>query len=321
MNNDLISVIVPVYNVSNYLRKCIDSILQQSYQNIEVILVDDGSTDASKEICDFYEKSDSRVICYHKENGGLSDARNFGIKKSHGKYLVFVDSDDYISDKMVEKLYQLIHQFHVKIGVVGFDFVYEKNKRKKEKYKKNSVYRLDKKRALEHLFSDNSKIGNYAWNKIYEKELFAKVEYPIGMNMEDLGTTYLLLDQVDFIAVNEEKLYHYFQRENSILHSVNKKLKSDKFELANKRFEYFLKHHKDYEMNYYSIIAVSLDCYPYLSQYLRQNAQKIIKNKKYKKSFWKYANLKEKIKFMIFNLDEKLFYQVFNQGKGRKENG
>lgn len=321
MNNDLISVIVPVYNVSNYLRKCVDSILNQSYQNIEVILVDDGSTDDSKEICDFYEKSDSRVISYHKENGGLSDARNFGIKKAHGKYLVFIDSDDYISDKMIEKLYQLIHQFHVRIGVVGFDFVYEEKKSKKEKSKKNSVYVLDKKRALENLFRDNSEIGNYAWNKIYEKELFAKVEYPIGRNMEDLGTTYLLLDQVDNIAVNEEKLYHYFQRKNSILHRVNEKLKSDKFELANKRFEYFLKHHKDYDINYYSIIAVSLDCYPYLSQYLKQKAENIIKNKKYKKSFWQYANLKEKIKFMIFHIDEKLFYQLFNKGEGRKKNG
>ena len=113
---DLISVIVPVYNVENYLKRCLDSIINQTYQNIEIILIDDGSTDNSGNLCEDYKKIDNRIKVVHKTNGGLSDARNTGIKKAKGKYITFVDSDDYVEYDYVEYLYNLIKKYDTNIS-------------------------------------------------------------------------------------------------------------------------------------------------------------------------------------------------------------
>ena len=122
---DLISVIIPVYNVEKYINRCVDSVIHQSYTNLEIILVDDGSPDNCPTICDNYSKQDSRIKVIHKKNGGLSDARNVGIEHSKGKYITFIDSDDYISNDYVEILYKLITKYNSKIAVADNYIFYE----------------------------------------------------------------------------------------------------------------------------------------------------------------------------------------------------
>ncbi len=116
-SEELVSVIVPIYKVEEYLRECVDSIINQTYKNLEIILVDDGSPDNCGEICEEYARNDSRVTVYHKENGGLSDARNYGMARSHGEYITFVDSDDVIKENFVEALMELIHKYNADIAV------------------------------------------------------------------------------------------------------------------------------------------------------------------------------------------------------------
>lgn len=125
MQLDKISIIVPVYNVEQYITRCIESITSQTYRNIEILLIDDGSTDNSGNICDEYQKKDSRVMTFHKTNGGLSDARNYGIKHASGQYLCFVDSDDYISKHMVEILYNNLIKYSADISACGFLTVHD----------------------------------------------------------------------------------------------------------------------------------------------------------------------------------------------------
>ena len=122
--NELISIIVPVYNVEQYLEKCVCSIINQTYKNLEIILVDDGATDSSGNMCDELAKSDNRIKVYHKENGGLSDARNYGVERATGEYIGFVDSDDYIDSEMYEKLYEAIKKEDVDVAECNFRFIY-----------------------------------------------------------------------------------------------------------------------------------------------------------------------------------------------------
>ena len=122
--NELVSIIVPVYNVEQYLEKCVNSIINQSYKNLEIILVDDGATDNSGKICDELAKLDNRIKVYHKENGGLSDARNYGVERATGEYIGFVDSDDYIDPKMYEKLYEAIKKENVDVVECSFKIIY-----------------------------------------------------------------------------------------------------------------------------------------------------------------------------------------------------
>ena len=117
--NDLVSVIVPIYKVEEYLRECVDSIINQTYKNLEIILVDDGSPDKCGEICDEYARNDSRITVYHKENGGLSDARNYGIDRCNGEYITFVDSDDVLKSNFVETLMGLIEEYDADVAVSG----------------------------------------------------------------------------------------------------------------------------------------------------------------------------------------------------------
>ena len=165
--NDLISVIVPVYNVKNYLEKCLDSIINQTYKNLEIILINDGSTDESLDICYMYEKKDNRIKVYNQENHGLSYTRNRGIELARGKYIGFVDSDDVISPFMYEFLYKAINEYNSKISIC--DFVRFSDKPTfNETYESISLTKID---AIKELMIDK-KIANHAVDKLYLRELF-----------------------------------------------------------------------------------------------------------------------------------------------------
>ena len=234
----LISVIVPIYNVERYLEKCINSILNQTYQNLEVILVDDGSPDNCGEICDIYSDKDLRIKVIHKKNGGLSDARNTGIDAAEGEYLAFVDSDDTIMPEMMEKLYQRIDIDGSDMAVCGCKRVDQKGVILSEVYLPDNL--LSGFDALKQSYDNNGVLYTMACNKLIKRELFQNIRFPIGKYNEDEFTLYRVIDQCRQISIVSETLYIYYQRSDSIMGSYSFR-HLDGIEASYERYFYFKK--------------------------------------------------------------------------------
>ena len=213
--NDLISVIVPIYKVEKYLDKCIESIINQTYYNLEIILVDDGSPDKCGEICDKYALQDDRIVVIHKENGGLSDARNKGLKVSTGKFISFIDSDDFISVNYFEYLYSLLKKYNADISVVlPYKFSNYDEIKINNTGGKVTVYNASE--ALITMLYQK-KFDNAAWGKLYKKDVVKNIEFPVGKLYEDIGTTYKYLLNSKKVVFGNERLYYYLQRNDSIM--------------------------------------------------------------------------------------------------------
>lgn len=226
--NDLISIIVPVFNVKTYLKKCVNSILKQTYHNIEIVLVDDGSTDGSALICDEYQLKDERIRVVHQKNKGLSAARNIGIELAKGKYIAFVDSDDYIADKMIEVLYELIIENEAELAICNIECVYDSGEKKEMcSPLRNRIYLSNE--WIEELFHSLTWYYVVAWNKLYKKELWNKVRYPVGYIHEDEAVIHRILKQCKKIVTTEEKLYYYRQNPKSIMHAEQNIKHTDKY--------------------------------------------------------------------------------------------
>ena len=209
----LISIIVPVYNVEMYLAKCVDSILAQTYTNLEIFLVNDGSFDCCGKLCDEYAKEDKRIKVIHKKNGGLSDARNVAIDVATGEFITFIDSDDYVTDDYIMTLYSLIEKYECKVSIALYNTFVEGSKPKVV----NRVYREDCQtniKAIEEMFYQE-KYDTASWAKLYHSSLFATgIRYP--KVYEDLATTYLLIFQSDKVAFCNRRIYNYLLRRDSI---------------------------------------------------------------------------------------------------------
>ena len=206
-----ISVIVPVYKVEPYLRKCVDSIINQTYTNLEIILVDDGSPDNCGAICDEYAAKDSRIKVIHKKNGGLSDARNAGMEIMTGEYVAFVDSDDWIEPQMYQRLYELIEFYHADMafGGVADDVLQDDTVHtvKTSNYG-DTPLEEDKISAMRRYFH-----GSWAaWDKLYRAELFDGIRYPVGEINEDEAIVLHLLDRCNRVCFTNEVFYHYIRR-------------------------------------------------------------------------------------------------------------
>lgn len=209
----LISVIVPVYNVEEYLNKCVDSIINQTYKNIEILLIDDGSTDTSGAICDDYSQRYDNVKTYHKKNGGLSSARNFGIERASGEYLGFVDSDDYIHKEMYERLYSLIKEYDADLSECLLTNVY--NGKNLINNEKERVLVVNSETAID--LALKAEIANVvAVDKLYRRSLFDNVRYPVGKTIEDGFVIVDILSQCDRIVITTEQMYYYVHRKGSI---------------------------------------------------------------------------------------------------------
>ena len=233
--NELISIIVPVYNVEKYLERCVNSIINQTYKNIEIILVNDGSTDNSGNICDKFGKKDSRIKIIHKSNGGLSDARNAGLKIAKGEYIGFVDSDDYIKEDMFETLYNLNKEHNSEISIVSYYEYYNDKLIAVRDSKKLEVF--NKISAIKELLID-TKIQSYAWNKLFKKELFENLEFPTNKNFEDIATTLLLFEKANKIVLLEDPKYYYLRRDNSIVGKRNYKTYKDYLDVIYDKYLY-----------------------------------------------------------------------------------
>lgn len=210
---DLISIIVPVYNIEQYLPKCIESIKQQTYRNLEIILVDDGSTDDSGRICDEMALTDERIKVIHKKNGGLADARNAGINAATGGYIGFVDGDDYIDDDMYELLYDAARNTGAEIASCGVYYEDRGDIINKARYSEDTLV-LDRTQTYAALFGYPDILGCSCWNKLYVKSVFESMRFK-DVHSEDLEFLYRAIDTVkSVICINEVK-YHYICREGS----------------------------------------------------------------------------------------------------------
>ena len=214
MYSPLISVIIPVYKVEQYLRRCLDSIVNQTYTNLEIILVDDGSPDNSPQICDEFANKDNRIAVIHKKNGGLSDARNAGLDICKGEYISFVDSDDWVSQEYINKLYSSITKSHADIAIVNHTLVNDFCTPKCDK--KPSVKIFTKQQALFKLIAKQYQPFVVSWGKLYRKELFKSIRFPVGKYHEDEFTSHFLLYAASKITFSPNILYFYYQRPNSI---------------------------------------------------------------------------------------------------------
>lgn len=214
MQNPLVSIIVPIYKVEPYLQRCLDSIVNQTYTNLEIILVDDGSPDGCPQICDEYATRDKRIVVIHKENGGLSSARNAGLDVCKGEYISFVDSDDWVEKNYIESLLYIAIKENADI-TIGENFISRNKNISINKSYNTKVY--ISKDAIFHLLKNNHIAFTVSWGKLYKRELFSSLRFPIGKYHEDEFTTYILFYNSKKIAYTSEILYYYDQRAGSIV--------------------------------------------------------------------------------------------------------
>lgn len=214
----IVSVIIPVYNVEQYVQRCIQSVCAQTLENIEILVVDDGSTDSSGKLCDQAAAGDPRIRVIHKENGGLSSARNAAIDVARGQYLSFIDSDDYIEPDMMERLYQNAVDTDSQISACGHIQVYE-NGRRETATKESVTVTLSVQKALDTLLFDKY-LDVIACNKLYQKRLFDDLRYPLGKLYEDMFTTYKLVALCDRVVYTSDPLYVYCKRSSGSIGSM-----------------------------------------------------------------------------------------------------
>ena len=317
--NPEISIIVPVYNVEKYLKRCIDSILNQSFTDFELILVDDGSTDNSGEIIDEYAIKDERIKVIHKENGGLSSARNVGIEYSKGNYIAFVDSDDYINKNMYKILYKNAIKYNAEISICNFEYVYENDDVDEEQdiiSEKISVNNNIE--SLEKLYSSENIQFIVAWNKLYKKNLFEKIRYDYGKYHEDEFIIHKLLYKCNKSVYCYDKLYYYLQRNGSIMGSSFNVNKLDVLDAMKERMDFFREIHlKELEYKTQNNYLYYFLDYYFRTKYELNNNDMLRYMKKQFKGILKYLlsnpnyNLKAKLLWSLFAINP-ILYQLIN---------
>ena len=215
-SQDVISVVIPVYNVECYLQVCVESVRCQSHKQLEIILVDDGSTDNSGKICDEYARKDERIKTIHKHNGGLSEARNTGIDAATGNYIAFIDSDDYISPEMIHKLYTYSKTDNADITICGYQTITENGDTMAQCGMPRE--KLTRFQAQEKLNDDGQSGAPFvvAWNKLYRKQLFSDIRFPVGKIHEDAFIMHKVFDRCSTISTVDGLYYYYRQRTGSI---------------------------------------------------------------------------------------------------------
>ena len=235
-----VSVIVPIYKVEQYLDKCIESILGQTYQNLEVILVDDGSPDNCPAICDAWAAKDSRIRVIHKENGGLSDARNAGLEVATGEYVSFIDSDDHIASDFLERLQDAIVKTGAEVAECATDYVDEDGNVLRLR-NAAVVPEMGKLEALRRLVQEDG-VYQTVWNKFYCRDVIDGIPFAVGKLNEDEFWTYRVLDRIEKLAIVPEPLYHYLQRGGSIIGTGYNIRRLDGLEARFQRMEYLQKY-------------------------------------------------------------------------------
>lgn len=244
MDNILISIIIPVYNVENYIQKCLESIIIQKTNEIEVLCINDGSIDRSGDICEEYAKRDKRIKVFHKENGGVASARNLGLKNANGKYIAWVDPDDFISPNWYETLSKVLYE-NRDIDVVFFNFSTIENAKIKEwGYDKESK-RMSGDEFLKELSADR-KIQNHLWSKVIKYNLFEGIVFPENLRtFEDYAVIYRVLVKAKTVYYLAKYLYFYRIRNNSLVHELSFNEDYQQYLLSKREYTYLISKGKD----------------------------------------------------------------------------
>ena len=313
--DNLVSIIVPVYNVENYLDRCINSIVKQTYKSLEIILVDDGSTDCSGNICEQWKERDFRIKVYHKKNGGLSDARNYGMEKTNGEFICFVDSDDWLEQRFIEIMKS--EMVNNEADIVECNFIRTSGDIDKN-YTENYSNEIE-------IFCGNdcffqflqNKFLMVVWNKIYRRELLES--FIPGVYHEDESWTYKIFSKVNKAVHLNYIGYYYYQRQGSIVNSPQSYKKiMDVFSAAKEKTEFI-------ELNYPQYQSIGYSKMIYTSMYLfNQTINNDMKEKKNIKNvlirysrrmFYKYLRAKkykkELFRFVLFNLFPTLYCHIY----------
>lgn len=265
-----LSIIVPIYNVESYLKKCIESILAQTYKEFELILVDDGSPDNCGKICDEYAKQDNRIKVIHKKNGGLSSARNAGLDKATGEYISFIDGDDFIEKNMYERMLQYLNKYKADIVICEVNDVDEEDNilDKKVRYTSKEAELMDATEAMRRYL-----MGEWtaSWDKLYKRELFNEIRFPEGKINEDVAIMLHIFEQTGRIVYIKEALYNYRQRANSITTSHFSIKKFDALENCVNNLQYIKDKHPELKNEAEYMLS---NCILWLSQMIGRQADK-----------------------------------------------
>ena len=267
----LVSIIIPVYNVEKYLDKCIASVVNQTYTNLEIILVDDGSPDNCPAICNEWQAKDNRIKVIHQENGGLSKARNEGLKIATGEFIGFVDSDDWIEPEMYETLLTALLESKADIAVCNYQVEYEKIKNTIPSTKTKDIRHYTAEEVLKLIFTIRGFIRTVVWNKLYKRILLVNNLFPEGKIYEDNYWTPKVIGGATLILTIDSSFYHYLYREKSLSHDICNLYQRllNKFEMVEKRIKYIHEYYPSLEnlaivcyqsYCYQKYIEVSLKC-------------------------------------------------------------
>ena len=308
MTKELISVIVPIYNTAPYLDRCIRSIVDQTYKNLEIILVDDGSTDDSGAVCDTWAKKDNRIQVIHQPNAGPSAARNAGIDLSTGSYLNFADSDDWLDTAMLEILYTAVRNNRgVAMAVCGSAMAF-KNKIKKRRCS-GRIYTRTRDEAIQDVLYKRLPISSTTGcNKLYARHLWDTMRFPVGMYYEDAYVRSWMYAQCEKIAVVDQNLYFYYQREDSAMHSLKLSTLMDGVNAILQECAFLRDQYPHLRPiingmvlgaieDVYVIKLENIDLIPpETDKYLRTLY------KQYKKGTWKYLRSKKRLMYVLFSI-------------------
>ena len=284
---ELISVIIPIYNVEKYMDDCLKSVTEQTYKNIEIILINDGSRDNSIDKCYKWMKKDVRIKVYNKENGGASSARNYGLDRAMGEYIVFVDSDDYINDHMLEKLYEALKENKCQISMCNSVRVFDSDVIIKDELRSETeIWNEEKYWEKYYLCPEDKYI--VLWNKLYPKKIFEELRLPEGRLFEDEMVMHKIIGKCSKIAYIDEKLYYYLQRQGSSMNQSYTYRTFDVVEANTNRSIYF------YSKGYYKLAETSLT----------QNISRIIDIKE-------NLDMKNKINYDCYKREKKQFTDAY----------
>lgn len=311
-----ISVIIPVYNVERYIGRCIESVINQTYSNIEIILVDDGSPDHCPELCDEFAQKDSRIKVIHKKNGGQSSARNAGIECAQGEYIFFLDSDDYLKENALEVLYNsLISSNTAKVAICGISFVKGFESQEIDQCTISDLEIWSESQYWTHYFSEDTYLYCIAlWNKLYAREIFDELRFPEGRISEDEATAHLIMGKATQCVCLSECLYNYCQRNDSETGRKYNIRLLDSVDAYLERTEYLIEkgYYKFADESFARIVGLLYRFYIAPETMVKENYQ-IYKEKKtqyfhyLKHIIIKPISLKTKILATIYCLNEDLY--------------
>ncbi len=299
--NDLVSIIVPVYNVSKYIDKCISSIVNQTYQNIEIILVDDGTKDDSGIKCDAWKEKDHRIVVVHKENGGLSSARNCGLDIAKGKYIMFVDSDDFVSNNIVEIMYKQIIDNLADISICEVEHIFDSSSFNFSVDQNCKSFSSNE--AIKEMWYQRSFLPS-AWGKLYKATLFKDIRFTLNRLYEDIDIMHEVFWRAEKIVYSNSKMYGYVHREESITTQKFSKRDLDILLVAKKILDFAICMDKDLipaAQSYYVVanLRVYLNA-PNSNEYGSVINQVDKSLKQYAPSVIKDKNIRRKLKYALF---------------------